>query len=182
MRALSHRCWSLLQSERDSVKSPSNPLDKVRESHATFCGKHSAQQIDPKLFDTCCLHSKGSPLELIMDTHPSTLHPRLFCSGPMVTEYDLNSWKNLTSSSQKNNNLFFCKDNMMLPCPSKVNLYIYHEFLFWQDLFRTCVAQVIIYKKKIKYIFLVKYPGAKILFLTKHSLNDELMVGLGFIQ
>lgn len=72
---------------------------------------------------------------------------------------------------------------MMLPCPSKVNLYIYHEFLFWQDLFCTCVTQVIISKKKkIKYIFLVKYPAAKILFLTKRSLNDELMVGLGFIQ
>lgn len=48
--------------------------DKVRVSQPTFCRKHSAQQMDSKLFDTWCLHSKGS-LELIMETHLSILHP-----------------------------------------------------------------------------------------------------------
>lgn len=68
--------------------SQSDPLDKVRVPHATFCGKHSAQQMDSKLFDTCWLHFKGSSLELIMETHPGTLHPSI-CSGPLLTGYDL---------------------------------------------------------------------------------------------
>lgn len=53
---------------------------------------------------------------------------------------------------------------------------------FDKTYFVLVLLKLLFIRKKIKYIFLVKYPAAKILFLTKRSLNDELMVGLGFIQ
>lgn len=81
-------------------KSQSYPPDKVRVSHATFCGKHSAQQMDPKLFDTCCLHSEGSSLELIMETHPGTLHPTVFVLGHCWLTMTWTSWGNLTGRGQ----------------------------------------------------------------------------------
>lgn len=68
-------------------KSQSNPPDKVRVSHATFCGKHSAPQMDPEWIDTYGFHSKDGSFGLTMDTPAHSIPVEYL----FLAEWDLNS-------------------------------------------------------------------------------------------